>query len=112
MSVAQWEREAITERTQEAMDELKRLSDAAATMVTLAISEEGGGDEGDLLPRARQLKDEVSLLEEIMHRNHVQRMRGGLCSVDAGLLYGDIIVAFVKITDHAYAIIKSRRQLL
>ncbi len=95
----------------EAMNELKRLSDATAAIVTLAIAEEGG-DEGDLLPTARQLKDEVSLLEELMHRNHVQRMRGGSCSVDAGLLYGDIIVAFTKITDHAYAIIKSRRELL
>jgi phosphate:Na+ symporter len=95
----------------EAMEELKRLSDATAAIVTLAIAEEGG-DEGDLLPTARQLKDEVSLLEELMHRNHVQRMRGGFCSVDAGLLYGDIIVAFTKITDHAYAIIKSRRELL
>jgi len=95
----------------EAMDELKRLSDATAAIVTLAIAEEGG-DEGDLLPMARQLKDEVSLLEELMHRNHVRRMRGGSCSVDAGLLYGDIIVAFTKITDHAYAIIKSRRELL
>ncbi len=94
----------------EAMDELKRLSDATVAIVTLAIAEEG--DEGDLLPTARQLKDEVSLLEELMHRNHVLRMRGGFCSVDAGLLYGDIIVAFTKITDHAYAIIKSRRELL
>lgn len=95
----------------EAMEELKRLTDLTASIVALAISDDEGGDETDLVPMARKVKDEISLQEELMHRNHVQRMRGGLCTVDAGLLYGDIIVAFVKITDHAYAIVKSRREL-
>ncbi len=96
----------------EAMEELKRLAASTTAIVALAISDEEGANDTDQVPLGRRMKDEIALLEEQMHRNHVQRMRGGLCSVDAGLLFGDIIVAFVKIADHAYAIIKSRRELL
>jgi len=90
-----------------AMDELKRF--AAKVGEAIAICERVlEGDAGEGLP---EVKREVALLEEELHKSHLRRLKSGKCSIVSGLLYGDMIACFGKIAQLTYSIVALKKGL-
>lgn len=89
-----------------AMAEIKLLAARVDEVVKVAcrVSSIYGDDD---LVTARNIRAEVAKLHEEMLHNHLKRMKGGNCSVEAGLLYGDMLAAFQKVTDNSVTIIRT-----
>jgi phosphate:Na+ symporter len=88
-----------------AMSELKSLAVRVGDLVHLALVPL------DELPatavaEARLLKDEVESIQEKMFDNHMKRLAEGNCTALAGVVYNDLIAAFVKMAEYSYTIIK------
>lgn len=54
------------------------------------------------------LKDDILRSAVVLKGNHLERLSTGACTVVAGLLFMDIISAFARIGETAFAIIKNR----
>ncbi|HEY5513460.1 MAG TPA: Na/Pi cotransporter family protein [Geomonas sp.] len=87
-----------------AMDELKALAAKVGEVVRLA-ERVIQGEEGAELP---QLKLEIGIIEETLHKSHLKRLKSGKCSIVSGLLYGDMIASFSKIARLCYTIIADK----
>ena len=58
--------------------------------------------EGDMLQRAKELEDEIDLLREQMRAGHIDRLRRGVCAVDPGLVFTDLLSNLEKVGDYCY----------
>jgi len=61
-------------------------------------------DNKDILPFASALESRINEMEDTMREAHIQRLNAGVCSVDAGLIFIDMLTSFEKIGDHCYNI--------
>jgi len=61
--------------------------------------------------KAVELSSAIRELKDVILEGHVKRMKSGSCTVEAGLLYNDIVTSFVKLAEGASAIIKTWREL-
>jgi len=88
-----------------AMDELKGFAHKVGEVVSLCERVlKGEGDE-----ELAALKVEVAALEDELHISHLRRLKSGKCNIVAGLLYGDMIVCFSKISQLCYSIIAQKK---
>lgn len=95
----------------EAMTELRTLAALVGEMVHLAtgvLCEETPGP-ADLLS---DRKNAVIAMQETMLNSHMKRLTAGNCTVAAGMSYGDIISAFVKLSDHAFMLMEMKGELI
>jgi len=46
----------------------------------------------------------INELEDAMRAGHIERLNNGLCGVDPGLVFIDMITSFEKIGDHCFNI--------
>ena len=88
-----------------AMDELKRMAAKVGEAVELFERVLKGDEDVDLSP----LKVEIAMMEDELQRGHLRRLKSGKCSIVAGLLFGDMIVCFSKITHLCYSVIAHKR---
>jgi phosphate:Na+ symporter len=93
-----------------AMTELKQLASQVTRIVELAVQSISAPAANDLT-NARQQKDLLLQLQDAMLAGHVRRMKYGNCSIEAGLLYSEMITSQMKIVEYAYAIVKAGREL-
>jgi phosphate:Na+ symporter len=93
-----------------AMTELKQLASQVTKIVELAVQSISSPAANDL-PNARQQKDLLLQLQDAMLAGHVRRMKYGNCSIEAGLLYSEMITSQMKIVEYAYAIVRAGREL-
>lgn len=91
-----------------AMSDLKRL--AAQVGEIVAIVRSGADFTADDLDKTVVLYKAVIETQETMLTNHVVRMKSGHCSVEAGLLYNDVVAAFVKLADISCFIVRTGRE--
>jgi len=61
-------------------------------------------DNKDILPFASAIESRINEMEDTMREAHIQRLNAGVCSVDAGLIFIDMLTSFEKIGDHCYNI--------
>lgn len=88
-----------------AMDELKRM--AAKVGEAVALAEKALKGEEDLDPEP--LKAQISLLEDELQASHLRRLKSGKCSIVAGLLYGDMMAGFSKISQLSFSIVAHKK---
>ena len=50
------------------------------------------------------MEDGIDQMRERMRDDHVSRLRGGVCTVDPGLVLVDMLTNFEKIGDYCYNI--------
>jgi len=55
-------------------------------------------------PEADTYEERVNHLEDTMREGHIQRLNDGICEVDSGLVFIDILTNFEKIGDHTFNI--------
>ncbi|MBR4880280.1 MAG: Na/Pi cotransporter family protein [Clostridia bacterium] len=85
--------------SEEAMFELKVIRDATEEIVELATQ---AFTEGDIAVAARieALEENIDGMREALKSKHIHRLRTGLCTVDVGMPFLDIIQNYEKIADH------------
>lgn len=55
----------------------------------------------DLAKNCISIEEEVDILEETYRRNHMDRINRGICEINAGVKFLDIISNFERIADHS-----------
>lgn len=93
-----------------AMDELKALAGLVSCLMALAV-EFLTDTELATIDRAHALHKTIHVEGEALKANHLYRLSTGACTVLAGLLFMDMVAAFVRIADHALASIERGRVL-
>lgn len=87
--------------SQVALEELQEMDSLVKKMYDLAI--EGLKDSNtEQLREACTMEDQVDELAKRLSDGHMKRLEEGKCSVDAGVIYLDIIANFERVGDHIY----------
>jgi phosphate:Na+ symporter len=89
-----------------AMAEIKLLAARVEEIVKIACRVSSIYSDDDLVD-ASDRRTEITKIQDDMLHNHLKRMKGGHCSVEAGLLYGDMLAAFQKVSDNGLTIIRT-----
>jgi phosphate:Na+ symporter len=55
-----------------------------------------------LLERLRDLEDDVDVQSARSVQDHIDRLEAGLCTVEAGVLFLDMVNYVERISDHVY----------
>ncbi len=90
----------ITDQAREDYREISRQVGAFLDLIVTGIAER---DEG-IMEMAQQMENRIDELHERMRDGHIDRLRTGLCSVDPGLAFVDILNNFEKMGDYCYNI--------
>ena len=61
-------------------------------------------EDQDIMVPAQQLEDDIDGMREDMRGNYIMRLQSGLCTVDPGLIFVDMLTSFEKIGDFCYNI--------
>ena len=97
-------REHNLEFSQEAKEELQRISDSTLKAFTMAIQARNTKSLEDIR-KVSQYEDEVDSLEDELRENHIARLSSGKCTSEAGIVFLDIISNLERISDHALNIV-------
>ncbi|MBW1645210.1 MAG: Na/Pi cotransporter family protein [Deltaproteobacteria bacterium] len=92
----------------EAVQEIKDLADKVMEFldfVCRALSE--GGEPQQLMAEAKRYETIINNLEDRYRNGHIKRLNEGCCSVNAGLIFIDMLTNFEKIGDHCYNMAES-----
>ena len=90
----------------DALEEYRTISETALEfhrLVTSAIRE----NRVDILPRAMALEEELDRMRESMRDGHLERLKTGVCSVDQGLIFADMLNYFERLGDYLLKITKA-----
>jgi len=91
-----------------AMDELKGFAARVGKVIELlerVLSEDETGE------GIAELKVAIASQEDELQKSHLVRLQSGKCSIVSGLLYGDMIACFAKISRLCYAIIAQKKEM-
>ncbi len=80
---------------------LKELENMVMNMYNNAIKAMTDGDI-ELAKKTTETEDLVDELSKQLADAHLKRLEGNLCSVDAGVIYLDIVTNFERVGDHIY----------
>ena len=97
----------ITERnlrfSGDAMAELRLMRDATQEIIQLTDQSYENNDRS-LTPRIEALEDILDSMKETLKNGHIARLQSGMCTVQTGIPFLDIIHNFEKISDHCASI--------
>lgn len=87
--------------TCEATEELKEIEGILIEMFDNAIISLGEKN-GESIARVVELEDKIDELSKKFQENHIKRLDEGICNVDSGVIYIDMISHFERIADYIY----------
>jgi phosphate:Na+ symporter len=90
----------------QAMEEMDDISGKTMEFLQLVLAGLKDGN-GQIMTEAKRLENGVNMLEDYYRKGHVQRLNEGCCTVDAGLIFIDMLTNFEKIGDHCYNLAES-----
>ncbi|MCK4378520.1 MAG: Na/Pi cotransporter family protein, partial [Deltaproteobacteria bacterium] len=90
----------------QAMEELENISSKTMEFLNLVCDGLKHGDDR-IMTEAKRLETSINMLEDHYRRDHVLRLNEGCCTVDAGLIFIDMLTNFEKIGDHCYNLAES-----
>ena len=61
-------------------------------------------DDKEVMAKAQDIEDKINAMEEAMKKDHVMRLQTGICEVDQGIIFEDMLTAFEKMGDYCYNI--------
>jgi phosphate:Na+ symporter len=56
------------------------------------------------MPEANGCEERINQLEDTMREGHIKRLNNGVCEVDSGLVFIDMLTNFEKVGDHTFNI--------
>lgn len=95
--------EAGLKFTETAMVDYTKVTNLVSNFLELVVRGMSEHDD-DILEVAAQMEEEVDQMRDRMRNDHVERLRQGQCTVDAGLLFVNMLANFEKIGDYLYSI--------
>jgi phosphate:Na+ symporter len=90
----------FTETATEDMREIYSVSREFLVSVINGIREK----KPNIIPEADAFERKVNHLEDSMREGHIERLNNGICKVDPGLVFIDMLTNFEKIGDHCFNI--------
>nr|WP_319495077.1 Na/Pi cotransporter family protein [uncultured Desulfobacter sp.] len=87
----------------QAKSDLAKIADKAVSFLQLVIAQMQEKKEG-FYEEALNMEDTIDQMREAMRSQHIERLRAGDCSVDAGVLFIALVSNFEKIGDYCYNI--------
>lgn len=87
----------------EATEELRLMRGATQEIIELTGKSYEAGDRA-LTPRIEALEDILDTMKETLKTGHINRLQNGVCTVQTGIPFLDIIHNFEKISDHCASI--------
>ncbi|MDR1204283.1 MAG: Na/Pi cotransporter family protein [Peptococcaceae bacterium] len=87
-----------------AVRDMRALGDKIVEMLDLLwqVLNNGGSDNSALLDRLRDMENDVDIHAERSVQDHIDRLEAGLCTVEAGVLFLDMVNYVERISDHVY----------
>jgi len=61
-------------------------------------------DDKEIMAKSQAIEDRINSIEEEMKARHIERLQIGVCAVDPGLIFIDMLTAFEKMGDYCYNI--------
>lgn len=92
--------------SEQAVAELEDISGKTMEFLQLVLAGLKQGD-AQVMNEAKRLENSINMLEDRYRKGHVARLNEGCCSVDAGLIFIDMLTNFEKIGDHCYNVAES-----
>lgn len=89
--------------TEDAIKELEELEETILKLfdnTVVALSKR----DSHVIEEIVELEDRTDELTELSQTNHIKRLNNGLCNVDAGVLFIDMLGHLERIADHTYKI--------
>ena len=86
--------------TNEAQKELKRISLDTLTIYDQAIEMFASGKKENIVA-LDELENEIDLQQKQYQEEHIRRMSIGTCSIEAGLIFVEILSNLERIADHS-----------
>lgn len=85
--------------SENAQTELKVLASAVEEIITLSLQTY---EQMDLVAavRVEPLEETIDSIQEILKSRHIERLKTGLCTVDTGVIYLDLLTNLERISDH------------
>lgn len=84
-----------------ALEELRQLENMVMNMYIDAIEAMKNNDI-DLAIKTIEIEDQIDEMSRLLADKHLNRLEEGKCSVDAGVIYLDIVTNFERVGDHVY----------
>ena len=79
--------------------ELTVLGDALMEILSMSMKAFGSNDL-DLAFRVEPLEDLIDTLSDELKLHHVERLRRGLCTIDHGFVFNDLVTNYERVSDH------------
>jgi phosphate:Na+ symporter len=90
----------FTEKATEDIREIYSVSREFLMLVINGIREK----KRSVIPEADAFERRINHLEDTMREGHIERLNNGICMVDPGLVFIDMLTSFEKIGDHCFNI--------
>lgn len=91
------------EFSDQAKSDLAKIADKAVVFLQLVVDQMQDKTEG-FYKKALNMEDTIDQMREEMRSQHIERLRAGNCSVDAGVLFIALLSNFEKMGDYCYNI--------
>ena len=85
--------------TKEAQDELDNLVKAIDEILTMTVKAYETGDV-DLAARVEPLEEVIDQLTAKMKDRHIKRLQQGVCTIEKGFIFSDLLNNYERISDH------------
>ncbi len=89
------------ELTELGLKDYREIRDQVGAFIELIVRAMAERDK-DVMDMARRMEDRIDDMREEMRDNHVSRLRSGVCTVDPGLVFVDMLNNFEKIGDYLF----------
>ncbi|MBQ8204112.1 MAG: Na/Pi cotransporter family protein [Clostridia bacterium] len=85
--------------SEEASAELSNMADATNEIIDLSYSAFSGGDL-EAAKKIEPLEQIIDKLKKLLRNNHTLRLQQGLCSIETGFVWSDILTNLERTADH------------
>jgi len=89
--------------SKEALKDYEEISGEAWSFLTLVLDAMKYEDK-DIIAKAQEFEEAINEMEEKMKGNHLIRLQEGICAVDPGLIFVNILTAFERMGGYCYNI--------
>jgi len=105
-NIAQLMEELIEENlylSEKAVSDYEQITGEVRKFLNLAL-EAVKTDDKEVMSEAQEMEDRINTMWEEMKEDHIMRLQGGICAVDQGIIFEDMLTAFEKMGDYCYNI--------
>lgn len=99
LELAQYLHERQITLSDKALRELDSISDAVHEIIQMAVESYEKND-AVTASKIEPLEETIDTMEDVLKFRHVERLKNGLCTVDGGLVFLELLTNLERISDH------------